>query len=89
MKNLRKHVAKMCIICKKRRAIFIIHNRCKWDKKHNLCFACYKSLKDKLHAQCIITPRPSCVLIGEYKKVVGPKYTLAGEGGESYEIQSY
>jgi len=43
----RQAVKKACVDCRKRRALFRYHGGAvKWDHHHNLCFSCWRNLKN-------------------------------------------
>ncbi len=51
---------RLCLQCRKSRALFEFRGRIKRDKDHTLCFRCYAALCDATHARRVAlggTPR--------------------------------
>jgi len=41
-----KLLRKTCVLCFERRARFRYRGRVKWDRQHDLCFECFRSVRD-------------------------------------------
>lgn len=41
---------RLCVECREHRAIFRFRGRLRRDKKHNLCFQCFRSQQDSLRS---------------------------------------
>ena len=43
----------LCLMCRRRRAVFRYRGVVKADATHTLCFQCYRSLRDSMRAQLL------------------------------------
>ncbi len=51
MRNREKFRRKICKICQKKYARFQYRGQIKWDRKHDLCFRCWRSMLDAMTFQ--------------------------------------
>lgn len=42
---------KRCKLCNKRKAVYIINGRAKWDRHHDLCPECWRSVYNSMTAK--------------------------------------
>lgn len=48
---------KACRICYQHRALFRYRGRVHWDRQHDLCFACFRSVRDRVRSYCLARAR--------------------------------
>ena len=53
MKNSSKNSKKLCIACRAHRSLFRFRGVVKRDNDHNLCFRCFRSLRDSVRARIL------------------------------------
>lgn len=52
MIRLRRDRKKVCRNCRRHLARFRYRNQVRWDRKHDLCFRCWRSLQDRYRLKC-------------------------------------
>jgi hypothetical protein len=50
---------KACVDCHGRRAHFQYAGRVKWDRQHNLCFQCFRSVRNRARSVMLASDRDS------------------------------
>jgi hypothetical protein len=47
---------KICVDCKKRRALFLFRGRVRWNHDHPLCFLCFRAERDRARSTKHLIP---------------------------------
>jgi hypothetical protein len=50
---------KLCVTCRVRQAHFRYERRVKWDRDHNLCFQCFRSVRNRARSESLARHRDS------------------------------